>query len=187
MKIKELMKFLKQSFIDNKKIFLIVLLKSVFLSFSSLFLVVGLGTIVEQLLDGNNLISLLQPIFLYSFIPLIINLIATSLTFYIDYLTRISIIGLRNKRIIFPLLLSFKQCLQQELLDPDSISLREGFYIFDVCCLDRPKPLVTVNGVCILETLLDHRSSSAGPWRTASRRRIFLWRETGSRFHTPLL
>ena len=90
MKIKELMKFLKQSFIDNKKIFLIVLLKSVFLSFSSLFLVVGLGTIVEQLLDGNNLISLLQPIFLYSFIPLIINLIATSLTFYIDYLTRIS-------------------------------------------------------------------------------------------------
>ena len=90
MKIKELMMFLKQSFIDNKKIFLIVLLKSVFLSFSSLFLVVGLGTIVEQLLDGNNLISLLQPIFLYSFIPLIINLIATSLTFYIDYLTRIS-------------------------------------------------------------------------------------------------
>ena len=88
MRIKDILRLIKHSYHTNKKLFVVILFKSFFMAFSSLFLVIGLGSIVEKLINREEFSSIIKTILFYSFIPLTINMITSTLNFYINYLIR---------------------------------------------------------------------------------------------------
>lgn len=122
-------RIIKEAFTKERKIFFLTLFNSIFKSFSNLFIVYGIGNIIDSLTKNDE--KIFQKIILFVGIPLLIDFISNALSFYINYLTRIATNKLQCSYIDDALKINYQHVQSKDILNlkRKSISGHPIFYI----------------------------------------------------------